>query len=99
MRNFGTDKKKDVQFTLGDDPTIYAVPLLPYVPLVHINAISKANLIEDEDARAVARIDAVIDMLRLYLGDKVDTLTADNVTEIFDALNEASEQEGAGLGE
>lgn len=99
MKHFNTKKAECFEFTLGDDEKVYAIPYVQYMPLSLTVKLSDVSRIKDEDEKAAAALHAELDITRVYMGDVVDTLTAEQLGEIFAAWNEESAASGAELGE
>lgn len=93
MRHFGRKTPKYMEFTLGDDETIYKMPLA---------ASMSADMVEKYEPAFTAgdrRFQAQVDMLRDFIGDIAGTLTGDEVAEILTAWAEESQSQGASVGE
>ena len=94
MRKFGTDAPKFMSFTLGDDDTVYRLPLAASMPM--------DVLIELGEAAGKGGTESLryqVDLLRRYIGDAADALTAGDVSAIYSAWNEESALSGAEAGE
>lgn len=94
MRKFGTDAPRLMAFTLGDDDTVYEMPLASSMPMERL-----IELNEGVAKGGVEALRAQMDLLRRYIGDAADSLTAGEMTEILAAWNEESSKAGAGAGE
>lgn len=93
MRHFGRKTPEYMEFTLGDDETIYKMPLA---------ASMSADMVEKYEPAFMAgdrRFRAQVDMLRDFIGDIAGTLTGDEVAEILTAWAEESQSQGASVGE
>ncbi|MBQ6373435.1 MAG: hypothetical protein IJJ45_02990 [Clostridia bacterium] len=93
MRHFGRKTPKYMEFTLGDDETIYKMPLA---------ASMSADMVEKYEPAFTAgehRFQAQVDMLRDFLGDIAGTLTSEEIAEILTAWAEESQSQGASVGE
>jgi hypothetical protein len=92
MRKFGTDAPEFLSFTLGDDDTVYNLPLAASLPM--------STLLDLQEAAAKGEAERYqLELLRTYIGDKVDSLTVADVTAIYQAWNEESAKQGATAGE
>lgn len=94
MRKFGTDAPQFMEFTLGGSEKVYSIPLAASMPM--------DTLIELQEAAAKGGPESLrfqMELLRRYIGDAADTLTAGAMTEIYSAWNEESAKTGATLGE
>lgn len=86
MRKFNTDAPEFFSFALGDSATIYKIPLAASMP------VTKLMKMENGFAEQ-------IEVLRDYIGDVVDDMTAGTVSEILKAWSEESRDGGATMGE
>lgn len=94
MRRFGTDKPKLMAFRLGDSKKVYTMPLAASMPA---NILIKMGDTENNDTEAFK---FQYKLLKKYIGDVADDLTAGDIRDIFNAWSEASEAEqGAEVGE
>ena len=94
MRKFGTDAPEFMEFTLGGSENVYRMPLAASMPM--------DTLIELQEATAKGGAESLrfqMNLLRRYIGDAADTLTASAMTEIYTAWNEESAKVGADAGE
>lgn len=94
MRKFGNDALEFMAFTLGDDETVYELPLAASLPF--------ETLIELQDASDKGGAESMrcqMALLRRYMGDAAGELTAAQVTEIYRAWTEESAKFGATAGE
>lgn len=94
MRKFGKDAPEFLEFTLGDSKTVHKLPLAASMPM--------DTLIEFQEATAKGGAESLkfqMDLLRRYIGDAADTLTAGDMTAIYSAWNEESAKVGASVGE
>lgn len=94
MRKFGTDKPEVMSFTLGNSKKVYNLPLASSLPISTVTEMQKAS--EEGD---YAMFEFQLKLLRQYVGDVIDTLTAGDVRDIFIAWNEESSKQGADAGE
>ena len=94
MRKFGTDKPEFMAFTLGDAKKVYKIPLAASMPA---DAILKLQEAYNEGAAAAFRYQ--LDLLRKYMGDAVEKLTAGDISDIYKAWEEESGTQGAEPGE
>lgn len=99
MRTISVKPKEYMEFRIGDDETVYRIPLAHCLPLSLAARFSDINAVKDEDERGALAVRAEYEMMREYLPDVADTLTAEQLGEIFVAWNEESTAAGANLGE
>ena len=99
MLNFGSAKTETLDFTLGDDDTVYHMPLGKHMPFHVIRKLSEVAAIKDPDAKNAKALEVEGDILRTVVGDKVDELSVGDISDIFAAWNAASTANGAELGE
>lgn len=94
MRKFGTDKPELMSFKLGDSEKVYTIPLAASMPATLLAEMQEAaNKGEGEYYKFQ------LDMLRRYIGEAVDTLTAGDVGDIMNAWVIESSGQGAEVGE
>ena len=86
MRVFGNDAPQFFSFQLEGSETVYNIPLAASMPTKTIKLIDNG-------------FSSQVEMLRVYLGDMVDELTAGTVKDIVTAWMEASKDVGASVGE
>ena len=91
MRTFGENKTEYFEFKLKDDKKVYRIPLAASIPYSILNRMDEAG---DDD-----RFRVQVDMLRKYMGNVVDELSAGVLSDILIAWAEASKDEGASVGE
>lgn len=91
MRTIGKRKIEYFDFKLEGEEKIYRIPLAANMPYSTLKAMNDAE--EDN------RFDIQIDMLREYMGDVVDELTAGELSDILKAWSAACQAEGASVGE
>lgn len=94
MRKFGTDKPELMSFTIGDSDKVYTIPLAASMPATLLSEMQQISKEGDE-----AAFKFQLDMLRKYIGNAVDKLTALDVKDLFDAWVEESNKQGAEVGE
>lgn len=94
MRKFGKDKPELMNFTLGDSKKVYSIPLAASMPATLILEMQKAYKEGEVEA-----FEFQIKLLKKYIGDAADELTAGEVRDIFDAWAEDSKEQGAEVGE
>jgi len=94
MRKFGTDAPEFLEFQLGEGDEIYRLPLAASMPMEKMVGLQEAvNKGQAESLRYQ------LDLLRGYIGDAADALTAGDMTAIFTAWSEESAKQGATPGE
>ena len=94
MRQFGKDKPELMSFKLGDSEKVYTMPLAASMPATLILQMQKSYKADDATA-----FEFQIEMLRKYIGDVVDELTAGDVRDIINAWGIESSKQGAEVGE
>ena len=93
MRKFGKDKPELMKFQIGDSKKVYTIPLAASLPAADLIEMSEA---EGDDVKAFK---FMFKLLKRYMGDDADKLTASNIRDIIDAWNQDSEKQGAEVGE
>ena len=91
MRTFGKSKVEYFEFQLEGDDRVYKIPLAAHVPYSVLDEMRTAD--EDE------RFSVQVKMMRMYMGDVVDSLTAGTLSDIIIAWADACNNEGASVGE
>jgi len=94
MRKFGNDKPELMSFTLGSGKKVYNIPLAASMPATLILKMQKAY----QDGE-IAAFEFQLDILKKYIGNAADDLTAGDVRDIFNAWTEDSKDQGAEVGE
>lgn len=92
MRKFGKENIEYFEFQLEGHPETYRVPLAAYMPFTFLKRMK-------ETADTGEGFIAQVDMLRTYMGDVVDTLSAGTLSEILLAWSEETKNAGATVGE
>lgn len=92
MRKFGQEAKEFFEFQIEGSDVIYKIPLAPHMP-ASILLSMKAG-----DDRGEG-FEVQFEMLRKYMGDGANDLTASMATQILQAWAEASKETGATVGE
>lgn len=92
MRSFRNDAPEFFCFQIADDKKVYKIPLAASMPYSLLKKMQKAE--GDE-----GKFDAQVEMLRKYVGDVVDELDAMTLGKILKAWAEASNKQGAEVGE
>lgn len=93
MRKFGTDKPDLMEFQIGDSDKVYTIPLAASMPAAELIKMSE---LADNDTEAFK---FQFELLKKYMGDAADDLTATEVRDIINAWYEESEKNGADPGE
>lgn len=93
MRKFGTDKPDLMKFQIGDSDKVYTIPLAASMPA---SVLIKMSELAENDAEAFK---FQFELLKKYMGDAADELTATEVRDIIDAWYEESGKNGADPGE
>lgn len=91
MRTFGEHKVEYFEFQLEGEEQIYKIPVAASMPFAVLNEMR----IADNDERFPVQVE----MLRKYMGDVVDTLSAQVLSDIILAWSEESKKAGASVGE
>lgn len=92
MRKFGKSEIEYFEFQLEGDETVYRIPYAAHMPYSMLQTINEASKTEK-------RFTVQVDMLRKYMGDIVDELTTETLSEILTAWGEESMATGASVGE
>lgn len=92
MRKFSTDAPEFFSFKIDDSDKVYKVPLAASMPAGILLSMQDADQGGDS-------FRAQMNMLRRYMGDDVDELTAQTISDILQAWAEASKDQGATVGE
>lgn len=93
MRTFGAESARYFEFQLAGDDKVYKIPLLAHMPYGQIIKMNEARGRED-------RFKAQVDMLRAYMGDVVDAIDANTLSDIALAwIEESNSRQGATVGE
>lgn len=92
MRKFGKTKEVFFEFQIEGKKKTYKIPIAASMP------ITTMLYLKEQDAKGKG-LEAQIEMLRKYMGDDVDTLPAETITEILKAWAEESKEYGASVGE
>lgn len=99
MRTISVKPKEYMEFKLGEGETVYRLPLAHCMPLDMTARFSDVNVIKDDDEKAATALNLELEIMRRYLPEIADTLTAEQVGEIFAAWNEENIAAGVNLGE
>jgi len=99
MLNFGTDKQRYLEFTLGTSKKVHKLPLAASMPLKWAEEFAALANIVDEDEKNKTALDIEARMLTEYVGDDARELPISVVSEIFAAWGNANSEQGADLGE
>ena len=92
MRSFGNDAPELFCFQITGDKKVYKVPLAASMPY---SVLKKMQSAKSDDGK----FDAQVEMLRKYMGEAVDELDAMTLGSILKAWAEASNSQGAEVGE
>lgn len=93
MRKFGTDKPDLMEFQIGDSDKIYTMPLAASLPA---KLLVEMGELGDNDTEAFK---FQYKLLKRYIGDAADDLTAGDVRDIIAEWYKESEKQGADVGE
>lgn len=91
MRTFGEHKVEYFEFQLAGEEQIYKIPVAASMPF---SVLNEMRLADDDE-----RFPVQVEMLRKYMGDVVDTLSAQVLSDIILAWSEESKKAGASVGE
>lgn len=94
MRKFGVEAKEYLSFQLEGSDEIYQIPLAASMPVSVLLSMQDAEGRGGDDG-----FRAQINMLRKYMGDVVDDLSAGTVADILQAWSKESQSQGATVGE
>ena len=92
MRTFAKSGTSFFEFQLEGEEHVYKIPLAADMPLTVLNAMYEASNTGD-------RFKSQVEMLRKYMGDVVDELSAGTLSDILRAWSDESTQAGASVGE
>ena len=92
MRKFGKNETEYFEFQLEGSDKVYKIPLAAHMPYKTLQELSRKA---DTDER----FDVQVEMLRKYMGDTVDELTAGTLSDILSAWGTESMSAGASVGE
>lgn len=92
MRKFEKTKEVFFEFQIEGSKKVYKVPVAASMP------ITEMLYLKEQDAKGKG-LEAQIEMLRKYMGDVVDELTSEMVTEILREWAKESQDFGASVGE
>lgn len=92
MRKFEKTKQVFFEFQIEGSKKVYKVPIAASMP------ITEMLYLKEQDAKGKG-LEAQIEMLRKYMGDVVDELTSEMVTEILREWAKESQDIGASAGE
>ena len=93
MRKFGKDKPELMAFKIGDSEKVYTIPLAASMPAGILIEMSEES---ENDTEAFK---FQYNLLRRYMGEDADNLTASDIRNIIEAWYEESEKQGAEVGE
>ena len=86
MRKFTVDKPEFFTFQIEGSDEVYNIPLASSMPMKHL------VLIKDG-------FEGQVEMMRAYMGDIVDDLTAQTLSDIVNEWSTAQKDAGASVGE
>ena len=92
MRTFFKSGTSFFEFQLEGEKQVYRIPLAADMPLTVLNEMYEASNTGD-------RFMSQVEMLRKYMGDVVDELSAGTLSDILRAWSEESTKAGASTGE
>ena len=94
MRTFGAEKKETFDFMIEGSTETYSLPLASAMTVTELNDMIVA---QEKGTSELFRYQ--VDLMRKYMGDIVDNLTAGTIAEILRAWEEATHEAGASAGE
>jgi hypothetical protein len=92
MRTFPKSGTSYFEFQLEGEEQVYKIPLAADMPMTVLNDMCEASNTGD-------RFMSQVEMLRKYMGDVVDELSAGTLSDILRAWSDESTQAGASVGE
>ena len=92
MRTFPRSGTSYFEFQLEGEERVYKIPLAADMPMTVLNDMYEASNTSD-------RFMSQVEMLRKYMGDVVDELSAGTLSDILRAWSDESTQAGATVGE
>jgi hypothetical protein len=92
MRTFAKSGTSFFEFQLEGEEQVYKIPLAADMPMTVLNDMYEASNTSD-------RFMSQVEMLRKYMGDVVDELSAGTLSDILRAWSDESTQAGASVGE
>ena len=92
MRTFPKSGTSYFEFQLEGEEQVYKIPLTADMPMAVLNDMYEASNTGD-------RFMSQVEMLRKYMGDVVDELSAGTLSDILRAWSDESTQAGATVGE
>ena len=92
MRTFPKSGTSYFEFQLEGEERVYKIPLAADMPMTVLNDMYEASNTSD-------RFMSQVEMLRKYMGDVVDELSAGTLSDILRAWSDESTQAGATVGE
>ena len=92
MRTFAKSGTSFFEFQLEGEEQVYKIPLAADMPMTVLNSMYEASNTGD-------RFMSQVEMLRKYMGDVVDELSAGTLSDILRAWSDESTRAGASVGE
>lgn len=92
MRTFAKSGTSYFEFQLEGEEQVYKIPLAADMPMTVLNDMYEASNTGD-------RFMSQVEMLRKYMGDVVDELSAGTLSDILRAWSDESTRAGASVGE
>lgn len=92
MRTFAKSGTSFFEFQLEGEEQVYKIPLAADMPMTVLNDMYEASNTSD-------RFMSQVEMLRKYMGDVVDELSAGTLSDILRAWSDESTRAGASVGE
>lgn len=92
MRTFAKSGTSFFEFQLEGEEQVYKIPLAADMPMTVLNDMYEKSNTGD-------RFMSQVEMLRKYMGDVVDELSAGTLSDILRAWSDESTQAGASVGE
>lgn len=86
MRKFTVDKPEFFTFQIEGSDEVFKIPLAASMPM------KKLLMMKDG-------FEGQVELMRAYMGDIVDDLTAKTLSDIINAWSEANKDKGASVGE
>lgn len=92
MRTFAKSGTSFFEFQLEGEEQVYKIPLAADMPMTVLNDMYEKSNTGD-------RFMSQVEMLRKYMGDVVDELSAGTLSDILRAWSDESTRAGASVGE
>lgn len=88
MRTIPNGAGKTFDFMIEGGDEVYSLPLARYMPVALTQRLSRVLAMPDGEQKELEATDAMLDLLRTYMGEAADTLTLEAMQAIFEAWQE-----------